>query len=287
MSTARSSKSAFISSPRELIVEMFRTGMAAAVRHMGSAIMPIYYAKENGRAGHLGTCILFRRHNRHFLITAAHVIDAHLQSQLLIPIRGELKLILGNAIMTTPPAKGRRFDKFDFAVVALDQAFVHDLGDKRHISDDALHAGDWDTSGRMYVAVGYPNSRNDKNIDHRKRQIRPAPFSYGATVVSDEAFAKKLGVSGRDHLFLKYDKRSRDVDGVVVNSIDPHGMSGGALIDMGKASAAALAANTTPSVFRLVGLLIEYHRTDRTMVAVRIDTVVGAIDDAIRDGRLN
>ena len=127
------------------------------------------------------------------------------------------------------------------------------------------------------MALGYPNSRN-KKLDHAKRQARSRRATYAASALRDDKFAESLGITGADHLFVKYEKRSQDASGAIVKSFSPVGMSGGALIDLGKVSSPSNLSSSIGLEFRLAALLIEIHLTRNRMVAVKIGTVLSALD---------
>jgi hypothetical protein len=70
-----------------------------------------------------------------------------------------------------------------------------------------------------------------------------------------------------------------------VNSLKPTGISGGALIDLG--NLADLDRLAEPgSAGRLVGLLIEHRTRHKAMVAMRMTTIIRAINE-IASGRRN
>ena len=94
--------------------------------------------------------------------------------------------------------------------------------------------------------------------------------------------AKKLGVTGEDHLFLRYNKYSLDTSGRKMDSINPEGFSGGALLDLGDFSSPTILIRTPGASARLSGMLIERHRHHNAIVAVKIGLIVQAIRDALR-----
>jgi len=248
--------------------------MEAAVTSIGRAVLPIYRMKLNGKAEHEASCILVFRDNMHLLVTAAHVIDPNNRSNLHIPVQGRLRQLEGDVVMTTPQRGIPRPDRYDFLVLRMTPRFVAALGDVIYVTEHELCPSDTNTVGRAYMAFGYPVSKN-KKIDHANREIRLTKLSYAGNVSPDAAFARKLGISGDDHLFLKYEKRSRDLGGAVVNSISPKGMSGGALFDLGTGD--PLDPAWSPGPFGLAGMIIENHYPQKRMVAVKIGTVLSVL----------
>lgn len=94
--------------------------------------------------------------------------------------------------------------------------------------------------------------------------------------------AAKLGVTGAEHLFLRYEKYSYNTMGQRVNSISPVGFSGGALLDLGDFTSPTALASEPPSTARLSGMLVEYHRHHHALVAVKIGPIIEAIRRALK-----
>jgi hypothetical protein len=95
--------------------------------------------------------------------------------------------------------------------------------------------------------------------------------------LKDDKFAKKLGISGDDHLFVKYEKLSKLESGEIVTSFHPQGMSGGALIDLGNIAKLIVRGDPSNSNFRVAGILIEYHKSEERLVFVKTETIISAL----------
>lgn len=271
-----------VKSIKEIVSEKYAEAMEAAVQGIGRAVRPVYIALNDGRADHIGSCVLVEIRDQRLLITAAHVIDEVKHGHLYIPAAGVTTRLEGSGAITTPPDGIRRKDKFDFAVLKIPPALAAQLGNTRFIREREFVAPT-PAIGRAYMALGYPNVSN-KKIDHANRKIKPSKLSFGSTVVQDEALAKKLKVSGDDHYFVKYDKRQRDpVTRSVLMAIEPKGMSGGGLFDLGQFNMASLISPPRPA--GLAGILIEYHaHHNRRMVAIKIDALKETIDNVASSG---
>jgi Trypsin-like peptidase domain len=263
----------------EIMREMLHKRMSSAFAGLGKAVIPIYRGdprpEREGRAQHVGTGVLLKRSDGHFLITAAHVIDHIKISQLYLPSQRRLHRVEGSGIVTVAPKGKRDADRFDFAVIELAGGTVKGLGEVRYLSEGEFGAPEIDVSGHSLMALGFPVSKN-KKIDHIKQKIRPKRSSYGAKALTDDEFARKIGVSGADHLFVKYERRSRDASGAVVDSFSPKGMSGGALIDLGAiGSLSALQQGETP--FHVVGIIIEYYKFEKRLVSIKTEVILDAL----------
>jgi hypothetical protein len=138
------------------------------------------------------------------------------------------------------------------------------------------------TEGHYYTALGYSVSRNERAIDHAARSIINRRSIYTGTVVDLPRLAAKLGITGHEHLFLRYPKYSFRSDGRSVNSVKPVGFSGGSLLDLGDFSAAASFTGNRQTSARLSAMLIEYHRDHRALIAVKIGPIIDGIRRALR-----
>lgn len=109
------------------------------------------------------------------------------------------------------------------------------------------------TDGHVYTALGFPNSESN-DTDTIAMVVKPSLWSYSATTLTDtSALIQKLG-GGDDHLFIKFDVVSRTESGQVVSSLDPVGMSGGALFDLGNLARPEAVQTPQNCQAKLVGL---------------------------------
>jgi hypothetical protein len=243
--------------------------MATAATDIAKAVFPIYCAADRGRAEHLGSCVLIRHDSRHLLFTAAHVVDANKVTSLYIPIQGKLRKLEGSGIITRAPGGIRDIDRFDFCVLDLPQNLVRELGNIRYVEQHEVLSAGTTPPRHAYMAFGYPNSENKP--DHTSLKIVPRRFSYGGPL------NRVRGASERDHLRMRYDKRSRTLEGDVVASLDPKGVSGGAMFDLGGILDTSDLSAATGARFRLAGLLIERRRREQVIIATRMETILSVL----------
>lgn len=238
------------------------------------SIRPIYGSSAQGSPIHIGTCILLNVRQENYLLTAAHVIDENKYSSLYVGGETELELIEGDFLTTRKPEGGRSNDRYDFAWTKLPKEFLAKLGKVEFIYEKDLAVNRANTNGRLYLALGYPNSKN-KKVDNRKKSVTPKYLKYSSIVKPNTALCQKLGISGNEHLFLDFDsKHSKNSDGLIVNSIEPRGISGGVLIDMGSISKPGQLVAGNPCKGKLAGMLIENHKDHKAMLAVKIGVVI-------------
>jgi hypothetical protein len=277
--TARTLKDIVTDKAKEMVSDRYGKAMEAAEQGIGKAVRAIYVALPDGKAEHLGSCVLVEVREHRLLVTAAHVVDEIKNGALYIPAAGSTKKLQGSGAITTPPGGLRRMDRFDFAVLKITPELAEQLAETRYIQESEFMTPT-PALGRAYMALGYPNVRN-KNLDHAKRTIKQTKLSVGSTVIEDATLARKLRVSGDDHYFIKYDKRTRDpVTRAITQAIEPTGMSGGGLFDLGFFNLASMSKPPQPA--GLAGILIEYHPDkNRRMVAVKIEAMIETINNLI------
>lgn len=247
----------------KFVREQLHKLMRSAAKDIGNAVRPIYCATEQGKAEHLGSCVLLKWKGRSLLLTAAHVIDANKVTSLYIPAQKKLRKLEGSGISTTPPGGMRERDKLDFAILELSPDLIQELGEIRFIEGHEI-AGTESTRGHAFMAFGYPNSKNKP--DHALRRLVPRKFSYGGPASH-----------GDQHLRIKYQKKSKTLEGDIVNSLEPRGSSGGAMFDLGGLLSTSNSSGPH-SGFRLAGVLIERKLQEQAIVATKIQTILSVVD---------
>ena len=89
---------------------------------------------------------------------------------------------------------------------------------------------------------------------------------------------KEIGVTQDNHLLLNYDfKFSSDDKGNKTNSVNPTGMSGGALIELGNFSNPQIFKPGQPCSCRVVGMVIEGYKEKKVVLVVKLDFIVKQI----------
>jgi hypothetical protein len=242
--------------------------MIAASHDIARAVLPVFFSSPQKRMKHLGSCVLVVIRGVPALLTAAHIIDDASKGTLWLGAGSNLIRIDGEGLITPKINGSRDQDRFDFAVLPLSAEALPLLSTARFIAENEMLAPGQEQSGPAAMAFGFPHSKN-RWADHAHRRVRTKRYCYGATLIRDEKFANKLGVSGDDHFFMKYEKKSRDPLGTIVSAVSPVGMSGGGLFDLGNL--------VSGKHFKLVGVIIEVYKSDSRMVFTRMDRVLGAI----------
>lgn len=266
-----------VKSVKEIIRERMDECADAGAEQFINAVRPIYGSDERENPFHIGSCILVAVNNNNFLITAAHIADELNISKLYIGAEDRLVELDNKFCSSDAPNGDRKKDHFDISLLKVSESLENQLVGLDFLTEDKMCQRFEYTSGRQYLALGYPRSKN-KKFFRQDASIKSHLFKYTSVVKKDDGLCAELSVSGHQHLFLDFDsKYSKDYNGNVVNSINPTGVSGGALIDMGRLANPEQFKIGASCVGQLAGMLIENKSEYKAMVALRIDTVVKAI----------
>jgi hypothetical protein len=217
-------------------------------------------------------------------VTAAHVMDHLDETSLCIAGRpGTSPVpISGGEIRTTPKPQGdRQSDHFDIAFWRPPAAAVAGLGAVEFLDSSRISSNDPQTFGRLYTAIGYPYSRNKKKVNHTAKQLSTRVSMYTASVEAMPEVAAMLGVSGRQHLFLRFAQQSFTGGHDLTNTFGPTGLSGGALLDLGEFTSPESYERDPRRNAKLSGMVIEYYSEHHALVAVKIEYVIGSIRRAM------
>lgn len=256
----------------------------AVTKQFHPSVRTIFASTETGNPEFVGSCILLNVLNTDYVVTAAHIIDWTNTHAIYVggTVGTEPVQVAGDIKATKSPEGLRTKDKFDFAFWKIPQDSADKLGEVAFLNSSRVSHNQLSTANRFYLAMGYPLARNKGNITYSTQSIKTSLSKYTSEVGENAALAKKLGVTGNEHFFLKFEKYSSTAEGKKVSSFKPRGMSGGALVDLGNfANVDKYSSDSKPTGY-LCGLLIEHHREHQAMIAVRIEHVIGAISHAIR-----
>jgi hypothetical protein len=244
-----------------------------------ASVRPIFASLYGLRPELIGSCVLLEVDGAKFAVTAAHIIDWVSSHALFVAgMVGTQPVQMLGDIKSTPRSKGSRAsDRFDFAFWQVSASAEKDLGAVDFLDQTRISRNRISTIGRLYMAMGYPLSKNRGKVDNVSRAIRIVLWKYSANVVELPELAMELGASGDEHFFLRFEKHSHDSRGTKVNTISPRGISGGALVDLGSLASISDHPSEMRCAGMLAGLVIERHEAHRALVAVKIGTIVDAI----------
>lgn len=275
-----SSTPSFQNDLKSIVREQNKVHAARAFDKFAASVRPIYGATERGEPDHIGSAVLLNVNGSKVMITAAHVIDENKVTTLYVGGNANIELIEAEFSITEAPKKMRSLDHYDVAFCELPPALAEKL-QATFISMDDVARHVPDEQGRLYTALGFPNTMNKIGWNERKSGlIRSEMLQFTNPYRIDEEVARDLPNSGKDHIFIPYSERWQDEDGLVENAKKPTGMSGGAVIDCGKASSVETIAGTNNPTQRLAGISIEYRKERHVMIATRMAVIVPELERA-------
>ncbi|TIK68272.1 hypothetical protein E4416_00630 [Stenotrophomonas maltophilia] len=253
--------------------------IAAAVTRARSIVreyaIPIY-GTDQGRPDHIGTSFLIEHGKGVYFLTAAHVLDHLTETPLFAGAGGNFIPVLGSFFNSLAPNGNRAEDRFDFAWCRIDESNSRLLEFCKVIPAKSISKNRIDHDKRVYLAVGYPNSKN--KVPWQGHKIVPQRATYYSTFKEHKTLFDKLGISHETHLSIAYDRKALDEDYNIVNAINPKGISGGPFFDLGRIVSKDDLGRQTALDPLLSGLVIEYHKAHKAMLAVKIDTILARID---------
>ncbi len=258
-----------------------------AAADVADSVRPIYGSSKDTdhRPEHIGSCILLVVDGMRVVSTAAHIVDEMSRGATLFLAGAGPRLVPivgGPTVKATKAPQGNRLlDHSDCAFWQVPDAAVDALGAANFLGPSRLSHNRSPPEHRYYTALGYPVSRNKHGVDHVERSISVAPSMHTSNGISEPALAKKLRLSGDEHIFVRFERQAEDADGATVNTFHPKGLSGGALLDLGDFTTPAAYAGSTKHRALLAGMIIEYHKGHRALVAVKIGPIVNGIQTAL------
>lgn len=242
------------------------------------SVRPIYGVNPRGIPELIGSGVLFDIGGKRYVITAAHVIDEAQQWGFQLGVGNKLVPINGEFTLTEAPYGNRDLDSWDFAWHRLSNT-IADSGD--FISEQRIARVD-NGKHRLYLMLGYPGSQN--KVNPTSNRIAPKLARYTDTEKHVPLLCKELHISGDHHLFIGFDSKwsVRSRTGEKTRTFKPHGLSGGALLDMGDMSRIDNLASSAPCDAKLAGFLLSNHPEHKAICAVSARFVV----DRILESRL-
>lgn len=241
---------------------------------------PIYAFVEENDPVLIGTCFAMTYKSRKFLVTAAHVIDDCKKAILALgTASGHLVNIEGEFYVTPTNDKSREDDPWDFAWHELTEEEITKITCAPESSLEVAH--DPEVVENVYVALGYPVSKNKKISPEQRRahKLKPVVARYMNLQTDAAVYFQSRGMTSETHIAIKRENRSLNQERMEENTIGHTGLSGGPLIDSGM--------KLNPAGFfspKISGIVIEGDKKgerSRIIVAVRVSVLLRHIDKSI------
>jgi hypothetical protein len=172
---------------------------------------------------HIGCCVLFKANGERFLLTAAHVVEEFLHSEMHLGGDGEFVGIEGRGERARQrSACSTEEDLLDFGVLRLNSGVAERL-DESFLTIADVDVRDWRHPCAQYLLFGYPASK--VGLDYANRRIKGKPFRFVGPLVS-EARHETYGVSRNTHVALDFDIEHTSTDTGTTKAPSPRGVSG-------------------------------------------------------------
>ena len=231
----------------------------------------------------IGTGVLIKYENDHFIVSAAHVLQPYATKQKRNPYREEsdyddpqeaflslehIGFYYNGAYypikeVTFTNISGEVENLIDIAVIKLEKETVDELSGKQFVDYNLIGFNHVITTQNRYFVYGYPAEWTDLKSDKIMR--KPLEITTNGIVVS--TVEGELKFDTKYNLLIGYDPKSLvDKDGNVLNLSSPNGISG-----------CGLWYYETDGQLKLVGVMTE-NKIEKEgmpfMMATRIDTVI-------------
>lgn len=213
------------------------------------------------KAKPLGSAVLIVINNRHYLLTAAHVMDGIDVKYMAFWDEQDLVQVSGHAVFLSNQAESNRMG--DIAVWELSSdATLALLKHYVFLPFDRLKLDHTLETRERYFLLGFPASKSKKI--YRTMTISIKTFKFFTRGVISLRKVKHNQLDANVNFMLEYHHRKAQSVFAKKRHIehlpDPHGLSGCGLwyMDDDKES-------------KLVGIMIGYNHTDSIMIASRID----------------
>jgi hypothetical protein len=234
-----------------------------------------FFGEQNGRQLQCGSGVLLEVGGRHFILTAAHVLDLHSQHKIPVWVMpdeiGKKVVSLDGATLyaSEMPASGDRCDDpMDAGFLELTPGIVSELASSKAFLPlrdidirDPFHRRSW------YMTVGYPYEVNQS--DHDRRKHTSTLFAYASWPYCGERGAPPNFRPGFD-LFVHYvrDDSTEGDENVLADVPEPYGVSGCGMWRL--ASADKPIEAWKPDDVRLVGIQHSWQKGIETLRGVRV-----------------
>ena len=222
-------------------------------RNVENSIVPIFTRNERSQLVHIGTSVYLHLDNRHFLITAGHVIDDVIE--YWVPVE--------NGKFETIPGIESKFiicQTIDIAIIELSKSLILFTPlELSNIYDHTKHK----VLDNTLILMGFPCSKVKTKILSSEGKLQ----KY-ITQNSDNSEYKRLGVNRHIGIVIDFNQKQVICPYSGIKRFpDPHGMSGGGLFwieNKGKY------IKNVPTY--LIGIVIEKDENNKKgIVAIKIN----------------
>lgn len=240
-----------------------------AKEKFATAVRPIVGARRGGRHDPVGTCVLIDLDGIPYLFTATHVLKHNADSSLYVGTAdGNWQQLEAEFSVVREKDDADPEDRMDISAARLPAEIADALGRKDFIPRSEISRYCGSAKQRCYTFIGYPISQN-KGYDPITSTVKSKLRDYTSTGIDDAATYLRAGIHPEQHLAVSYGKFSK-VGGLKQFSIDMHGFSGGAVVDVGELGNFEVAGGLSVPDPKLVAIIIEKDSDQDIIFGTRV-----------------
>lgn len=237
-------------------------------------IIPLFAIPPGKRPSLVGTALLVEDGGALFAVSARHVLDQAISpGRLYFYDRTKsLRHLFGTMVRTTPLPGQKAPDAYDVSVVRLAQDTPRVMLEtlKYPMPLRTLLPFRTNRADHQYLVIGFPRSKS--RADPSSRQLKSQPQGFRVVSADSDAYAQ-LGLSPERHIVMPLHVESMNFpDGTKRRIPDPHGMSGSPVWLLYDEN-----LPNDPTHTPVVGIAIEYHKTEGLLVATDIGVALDLI----------
>ena len=239
-------------------------------------VVPLYESDSRLRPASHGSGFFVRAGERHFLISAGHVLETLKIRPLFYYVTPCITRKLSGRLLLNPWQGDRKNDPIDVGVLRLSDEELppYPEVDKFAIDVSYLRPGLLPRSGRNYMIVGFPASRSE--VNPVAREVAATAYGYRNYSIEDNAYSEH-GLTPEANLVLPLDLEvGFDSSGKHRNFPRPQGMSGSPVWALYNED-----GRDDSRVFPVVAVGTKYRKKERLLVGTDIAVVLDMINDAV------
>jgi hypothetical protein len=247
---------------------------AAAV--LAKFVVPVYESDSRLRPSLLGSGFFVRAGERHFLISAGHVLETLKARQLFYYVSPGITRKLSGRLLLNSWQGDRENDPIDVGVLWLSDEELPPYPeiDKFAIDVSYLRPALLPRSGRNYIIVGFPASRSE--VNPVAREVAVTAYGYRSHSIEDSAYSK-YGLTPGANLVLPLDLEvGFDSSGKHRNFPRPQGMSGSPVWVLYDED-----GRDDSRVIPIVAVGTKYRKNERLLVGTDIAVALDMINDIV------
>ncbi|MFT6443417.1 MAG: hypothetical protein ACJASM_002978 [Salibacteraceae bacterium] len=205
----------------------------------------------------LASSVLIKAKEKHFIVTASHVIEETSRRDIKICLNYEYITLGGNWYYP-------KVDRLDLAVMPLDSVSASVISEHFGFYQiDAINPDHSLSRDEQFYTFGYPCSKT-KVINHQQK-IKIKGY-LTQTKLQDKSICNLLGVHPNIHILLDLNSKNlkSSISGEPIKPPEQYGMSGSGIWHI-----PVLNYNLQDIPLILSGIYIEYHTQQNSIVATR------------------